>query len=273
MSGGCSGAPTRPQRVIDHSVDQSAGGVSAAEHVIVVRDGWTEQAVAGAHVTGAGVDGTTNEAGQITLSAGPGCVMLTVRAPGYLDRQTCATSAITLWPVANEAEAAATREAVFNSGEVLRKPSDIPWLLTGEILERGGLRNVWLAAARQLRSLGFTIPMTDNGDDSYIVSVAATPPLCNHSGFTWSFVPAGFCWDTTPDYFIYNVTIDPARLQDEAVAVRAIVYRLGMRPHSAPGLMNETDPANELSEFEKRTLRMMYLRRLTYIAWPDYDVH
>jgi hypothetical protein len=267
---GCSGSPTRADRLVDHSVDHSVGGVPPTGRFVVISNGWTDQRVAGAHVTGADVDATTDGAGQIGLPSVTGCVTLAVNAPGYLERRTCADHSITLWPVADEAEATATREAVFDGSGHLYGPNDVPWVLTGELLQRSDLRGVWLEAAGALRKLGFTIPTGGDSSEEFIVSVAQTPPSCNHPWFTWSFAAAGFCWDRTPEYFTFGVTIDPARVSEEAVALRAMVYGLSFHPHSAPGLLNRTAPANELSEFEKRTLRMMYLRSAERITWPDY---
>ncbi len=65
-----------------------------------------------------------------------------------------------------------------------------------------------------------------------------------------------------------------ARMADERVALRAMLYELGLRPHTLPGLMNATQPADTLSDFERRTLHMLSLRVRRYplgVAWPDTE--
>ncbi len=66
----------------------------------------------------------------------------------------------------------------------------------------------------------------------------------------------------------------PSLIADESVALRALLFELGLRPHPLPGLMNISQPANTLSEFETRTLHMMSLRVRRYpqwVSWPDVE--
>ncbi|MDQ3212258.1 MAG: hypothetical protein M3Q85_06270 [Acidobacteriota bacterium] len=37
----------------------------------------------------------------------------------------------------------------------------------------------------------------------------------------WNFAASGFCWESTPDYFVQNIVIDPGRMEQPEVALRA----------------------------------------------------
>jgi hypothetical protein len=115
------------------------------------------------------------------------------------------------------------------------------------------------------------VPLDQPGwtDESYWISIAATPPACNHALFTWRYDVAGFCWNTTPTYYVADVTVDPMRIHDVATATRALLYGHGFGPHSMPGLMNRTSPASTLSEFERKTLHMVASRWPLTPGWPD----
>lgn len=130
-----------------------------------------------------------------------------VDARGFLPRRTRIGSdgIVTLWPVADDAEAHAVRRMVYGDQEV-RQPFDL-----GPIL----------------------------------VSV-----LGEGAGFA-SFV------------------VRPARAGD-AATIRRVLASAFLGPDPLPGLLNPDAPADELSPFEERTLRMVLLRRLPSL-WPDTD--
>jgi hypothetical protein len=187
---------------------------------------------------------------------------------------------VTLWPIANDAEAAATREAAFVFRDRMMDPTlsanDVPIVLASDLASRPDVAAAWNAAAVELKSatgsfwtvrFARTIP----SDEGYLVSAAPSAPLCRHSWFTWQFAIAGFCWEPTGAYFVQDITVDPSLVDHPDVALRALLYAFTLRPHQLPGLMNATRPAAELSAFERKTLHMMGLRWPTPVTWPDLD--
>ena len=253
----------------------------AASISLTVMDGWTGTPVAGAQVSGEGINAVTGTGGTLQLTLRPrSCVPLDIEAPGFLHRRTCAKPpSITLWSVADEAEAAATTKAAFTFGDRLTDQSayaaEYGVLLRTDLRQRPEVVAVWAAAAEEIRtrtSGKLAIPMVQYlTDEGYIVSVAGSPPACRHPWFTWNFTIAGFCWDPTSAYFITDITVAPSSLDHVEVALRALLYSYALRPHEMPGLMNVSQPALELSTFERKTLRMMSLRWPTPVTWPDID--
>jgi hypothetical protein len=247
---------------------------------VTVTDGWDRTPVIGANVSGEAVTSLTDSAGTVTLTPPAGsCLMLTVVAAGFLERRTCAAASITLWPVVDESEKAATRAAAFTGGRLHSQlGGDVGFVQ--EINGRRDVVDIWRRAATEISSrtggkmsisVGDRLPSDNGGDEGFIVSLAASPPSCAHKWFTWSFAVAGFCWDPTNAYFVQNITVDPDRLAQPEVALRALLYGFVMHQHQYPGVMNVTQPASGLSEFERKTLHMMSLRWPAAVDWPDYD--
>src|SRR5262249_17434215 len=78
-----------------------------------ILDGWAQSPVAGAAVTANGTQALTDSAGEVQFPASPSpCVIIDVKATGFLDRRTCGSSVasrITLWPVVSADEGEVTR--------------------------------------------------------------------------------------------------------------------------------------------------------------------
>ena len=111
-------SPTQPSSVPVVS-DAPSPPSPAASISLTVMDGWTGTPVAGAQVSGEGINAVTGAGGTLQLTLRPGaCLPLDIEAPGFLHRRTCARPpSMTLWPVADQAEAAATRNAAFHFGD------------------------------------------------------------------------------------------------------------------------------------------------------------
>ena len=273
MTVGC-GSPVSPSRL---SPPPPIPPPDSATVRVIVTNGWMRSPVIGASVSGINVNVVTDSEGSITVTRSPGsCLVLTVVAPGFLDRRTCAAESITLWPVANDAETAATRAAVFtNVSNALPGRWEGQLAISQHIRNRQDVADIWRGAAAEISSLTggrLSLVIADYlaMDEGFIVSPAAIPPSCTHRWFTWTFAAAGFCWDPTSQYFVTNVTVDPDRLTDPVVALRAVLYGTGMHQHDYPGVMNRTQPADDLSAFERKTLHMMSLRP-SDVEWPDFD--
>jgi hypothetical protein len=268
-------APAAPSAVQDPGRGVVGPQAPGATSTITVTDGWSGSPVGGASV-GNDRHGTviTGADGRAAFADPPsGCDTVVVRATGYLVRETCFAGDITLWPVASDAEVTATQEFAFAFG---RTPAlyPLPFTRVGDLAGSAETKAVWVSAIAEVAAatdgqlnIPFDVPETT--DDSFLISIASTPPTCDHSWFKWRYDVAGFCWDSTPDYFVLDVTIDPQRLSDVATATRALLYGHGFRPHSMPGLMNRTNPTSTLSEFERKTLHMMALRWPGQSIWPD----
>ena len=135
---------------------------------------------------------------------------------------------------------------------------------------------LWQGAARQLRELSsgrfaWQIPAAvEMLQDGLLVRSMRGVAECDSESSAWAAV-SGICRGryTGPAYpaFISVVLVDGERVLDEAVALRALLYEFGLRPHRAPGLFSLTQPAATLSDFERRALHMTSLRGR--VSWPD----
>lgn len=254
---------------------------------LTVTDGWTGAPVPQARVT-VGVEAVfTDAAGQFTVDTTAPCQRTTIVASGYLDRRlNCLPSAgpaqrtaVTLWPVKDDAERSALQVFAFRGrGETLVQPYDL-------ILEMQPDSNAADAITAAWQRAGATLDAASAGaarvhfqslvDDGAIVSPWASPADCASAiPLAWSIDVSGFCLGRAVGYFAHMLFVSPARIGDERVALRAMLYELGLRPHTLPGLMNATQPADTLSDFERRTLHMLSLRVRRYplgVAWPDTE--
>jgi hypothetical protein len=249
---------------------------------VTVTDGWTGAPVPGARVSVKGAEYLTAADGtiQVTIVAG-NCLRVDITAAGFLQRRTCARTSVTLWPIADEAEMAATHDAAFPFLDRMFNASlainDEPVVFIGGLESRADVTAAWTAAAGELASATNNklhvrfAQKVDPGGDGFLVSIALMPPLCRHSWFTWQFSVAGFCWDPTPEYFVQNITVEPSMVDRPDVALRALLYSFSLRQHQRPGLLNVTRPGTELSSFEKKTLHMMSLRWPATVMWPDLE--
>jgi hypothetical protein len=284
---GCGSKQTafNPGGAITNPVGPSATSVTSAQSTptsftVAITDGWTGAAVPGARVTTGQSEVIADARGTIHATISPGeCLALDILADGFLPRHTCAAPSVTLWPVANEAEVEATRRTAFHYDRLTDQAAyalDYGVVLEPEVLQKPGAQAVWAEASAQIRAATrgrLSIPLVPSlkWDEGYLVSNAATPPVCAHGWFTWNFSAARFCWNLTTEYFVTNVTVDPEGVDRLDVAMRALLYSYALNEHALPGLMNATQPAAELSLFERKTLHMMSLRWGTPVTWPDSD--
>jgi hypothetical protein len=288
MAAGCSSpaAPTPVTPAIsavpEHRpfVPATSAPIIAAQ-TVAVTDGWTGAPVPGARISMNGTELVTTANGTVpvTIAAGQ-CQPMDIVATGFLHRRTCARPSVTLWPIANDAEAAATHEAAFLYPDRLIDQSqavnDIPVVLAANLASRPEVTSAWNTAAAELMSatgnkLSVRFAQTVPYDEGFVVSMAPPSPPCRHYWFEWQFAIAGFCWEPTRDYFVQDITVDPSLVDHPDVALRALLYAFTLRPHQLPGLMNATRPATELSPFERKTLHMMGLRWPTPVTWPDLE--
>lgn len=264
--GACGNSPTRPGPV------DPQPGPQQNTITLTVLDGWTRQPVAGAIVSH-GIDAVTDSAGRVQVRVTSDvCQTVTVRAAGFLDRRTCSSSEVTLWPVADALERDATRMAVFYEDRL-----DSEWWsgvhlvrLAVELAEHDEIRETWqLAAAEIQRLTGGRISFTfvNSGQADFMVTKASAAPVCRLQ-LAWTIETAGFCsdWDWQS-----RIQVLPDRLADRGTALRALLASLTISAHPAPGLLNATEPASELSLFEQKLLHMLGIRRLD-LNWPDYDI-
>lgn len=258
---------------------------------VTVTNGWTNAAVPGARVTMGTDTVVTDQAGQFDVPTPVPCVPTTVVAEGFLERRvTCLTvttsrgsAPVTLWPVESDEERLALKTLVFDGGALIRRGS-LQLDVARQVDDRAAAIAAWQHADRQLRDataghLATTVPIDVEAlQDGTIVDLWSSPADCTHSGTVAWFSVSGFCMGTyrgpAYPYFIELVRVAPSQVTSGAVALRALMYSFGLRPHAAPGLLNATRPADTLSEFERRALRMITLRDRPWpggISWPDTE--
>lgn len=254
----------------------------AGRAVVQVVDGWTGAPVPGTRITLPASTHVTDAQGRAEVPLG--CERATFAAEGFLERRVnCLVGAVlegrtpvTLWPVVNDEERRALRQSLFIADRLSLATGDSGMVVgfADNIRDRAEVESALRAAATRIGDLTggrvtvpFAVPAP--GGDGYVISEAPMPPRCTHNWFTWTFAVAGFCWEPTPEYFVQEVTVDATRITRREVALRVLLYGWGMRQHDAPGLLNATAPAADLSEFERRSLHMASLRRA--IVWPDYE--
>ncbi len=251
-----------------------------------VTDGWSGAPVYGARLlddsvtTISDVDGIADGLWQGVSPSGS-CLAVDVTAVGFLQRRTCVQSSITLWPAANDAEVSAIREAAFPVRDQLRRIGQEGFdtgsgvTFDANLSNRSDVRGVWEEARNEIIAATdgkLSIPFVKSiSDEGFVVSLGASSDACRHRWFTWSFDSAKFCWDYTPEYFVARIMVNSSAATDTAVALRALLYAYALKPHQMPGLMNINAPANALSAFERKTLRMMALRAGRTVVWPDRD--
>jgi hypothetical protein len=192
-----------------------------------------------------------------------------VDARGFLPRRTRIErdGVVTLWPVADDAEAEAVHRMVYGDHEV-RQPFDLgPILLS--VLHDEGFWGSEVGRAWQTEALAFGARFglryewsTYFQYETNEVAVRfATAGRCS-PGPPW-----GFCRETSP-YFA-SFVVRPERAGDPPT-IRRVLASVFLGPDPLPGLLNPDAPTDELSPFEEQTLRMVLLRRLPN-RWPDTD--
>jgi hypothetical protein len=269
----CGRSPTAP--------GQPTGSTnSTGLATFVILDGWSQLPVAGAAVIANGTQALTDAAGQVQFPATPsGCVVIDVKATGFLDRRTCGSSLvrqISLWPVANADEGEVTRRWVFNNDRIDRGywSAPIQIALVPELAARADVAQIWAAAGDTIQSVSrgrirFTW-VTSVPEEGLVLEAAAMPLSCSEAP-PWPYEIGGFCVKYDPSvYLLDRLRVAPERLADSRTALRALLSAAGIKAHTVPGLMNAARPAADLSVFERKTLGMIGLRLRT-VTWPDYD--
>jgi hypothetical protein len=243
---------------------------------IRIVDGWSNAVVIGGIVSANGVERSTDSEGRVTVQVQEGsCSGIAVRAAGFLERRTCSFSnTVSLWPVADETEVAATRAAAFRD-DVLRVWPDISTVYLGfldELIGRTDIHDVWRSAGNHIRDVTngrvtFGIELGNIWSD-WVIRQASPSPNCILP-VPWPLDVGGFCADRDG----YDLQVTATGLTDPAVATRALASAILLGPHDMPGLLNRQQPANDFSAFERKTLQMMALRLQARVGlvWPDFD--
>ncbi len=270
-----SSTPTRPAPARP-GADPLAPPPGESSRTITVTDGWSGNPVAAAKVSANDVEILTDAAGQFAVTVDSSrCLDVSVRAEGFLERRTCASAAITLWPVGDDLDAAATRAAAFTGDRrhvtwadvmEVELPPDMPADVVG----------TWQFAAGEMSRLtssamSIQLVRTLSSDEGFVIVPAASPAECG-SAAAGNIAVAGFCITRGRAYFVDNIVVPRESIDRPDVALRALASAAGLlNPHPAPGLMNMTKPAAELSRFEEKTLRLLGLRGTMPGVWPDLD--
>lgn len=250
-----------------------------------VTNGWTGEVVPDALISANGTQAVTDRSGQVQFLKTGNCLKVELAVSGFLERRTCSTSAITLWPVADEEEREATRTMAFRLDQTLANvfstlPLTIEVGLAQDLQYRPDVVRAWTSAADDIKrltlnriSISFGDPVPpDYPDGALIIAPVAATSDCDARFSPWPVATAGFCGQYSPEHWYilrYNVLLD--RLTDSSVALRALLTgALGMRPHAMPGLLNRNQPDREVSAFERKTLHMIGLR-YGVVRWPDLE--
>lgn len=264
----CGASPTAPG-----AAERTA---QASEATFTVIDGWSRAPVVGAVVAANGLPAVTDAAGQVHFPATKSCLTLDVTVAGYLERRTCvAPGPVTLWPVANAEEAEVTRQWIFTRDQIHGDFWSTPTLITlsPELAARAEVAATWKAATdlvTQVTQGRITFQWVPNApEEGVLIETAGAIPSCRVT--PWPVDIGGFCIAYDPDvYYLDRLRMSSDKVADPTAALRALLSAVGIRAHSLPGLMNTTRPQPELTEFERKTLGMLGIRRRT-VTWPDFD--
>jgi hypothetical protein len=246
--------------------------VSSPETVSVrILSGSTHQSVAGAHVVIDGQGYSTDQNGLVPplpkTSLGAD---VDVQEVGYLPRATRLGAnnydqTVTLWPIANDAEADAIHRMVFGrmgQPDLLYPPNPGEFFLTMPSADPA-VSAAWRAGAAEFgAAFGFAYVLgTQFMYDQNEISV--------FFGLDHGCTPAslsGFC-RASRSYMDFAVATDRAT---DRITIRRVLASQFLGPNPLPGLLNPDAPDDTLSPFEVQTIRMILQHpRKTY--WPDND--
>ena len=276
----CSDVPTSP------GINRPPQGppLQRASETLTVVSGWDQTPVPSAQVRMDGAAFTTDANGQFEL---PGTAvaggLLDVDAPGFLPRRTRlgelpVANQITLWPAANEAEAAAIKAMAF--GGVGDNPSlrSKYWnvyqlaLVLADPARTASVFDDWSREYEEIRILtGLALSLSPiprgggaTGDFDYeVIVVFEETESCKD---IW-----GFC-DFVGNDVRFGYFTRPHRMSLAMAARPGAIKRLLashlLDANPLPGLLNKPAPAAELSLLEKQTLKMQSIRP-EGTRWPD----
>lgn len=255
---------------------------TAQARTLTVVSGWDNTPVPGAQVRVNDAPAVVDVNGQFVCSeTAPSEAPIDVDAPGFLPHRTRlfsvpATNLIALWPVVNEADAAAIRAMVFYERNGEFRMSRLDWreyylaLLVDGVPQAGEeIAAQWRREYEEIEALtGLRLSVsfapradTEGFEEEVVVAFGGTEDSCRDS---W-----GFCVFPIPNipYFSRPVRIAPPLASRPDVIRRVLVSGL-LLANPQPGLLNKAKPAAELSLLEKQTLRMQHLRPAE-TRWPD----
>lgn len=278
---GCGGEVTHSTPTSGSSPAPTGAGGSAGTSVVrTVRivNGADGTAVAGAAVAfeNADSDDRSGPGGEVsptdyfyaTYGVPPG-TGVDVDARGFLPRRTRIErdGVVTLWPVADDAEAEAVRRMVYGDQEV-REPFDLGPILLSVLLDEGfwgsEAGQAWKTEALAFGArfgLGYEWSTHFQYETNEVAVRFDTDGRCSPG------LAAGFCREGSP-YFA-SFVVRPERAGDPAT-IRRVLASVFLGPNPLPGLLSPDAPTDEMSPLEEQTLRMVLLRRLPN-RWPDTD--
>lgn len=278
---GCGGGGTPPTPTAGSSPTPTGAGGSAGTPVmrtVRIVSGADGTPVAGAAVAFENADSPdrSGPGGEVsptdyiysTYGVPPG-TGVDVDARGFLPRRTRIErgGVVTLWPVADGAEADAVRRMVYGDQEI-RQPFDLGPILLSVLQDEGfwgsEAGQTWKAEALAFGArvgLGYEWSTFFQYETNEVAVRFDTVGQC-------AFGPGwGFCREPSP-YFA-SFVVRPERVRDP-VTIRRVLASVFLGPNPLPGLLNPDEPTDELSPLEEQTIRMILLRRLPN-RWPDTD--
>jgi hypothetical protein len=193
-----------------------------------------------------------------------------VDARGFLPRRTRIErdGVVTLWPVADDAEADAVRRMVYGDQEV-HEPFDLGPILVSVLGEGPGFWGSDVGQAWQAEALAFGARFGLRYEWSTVFQYE-TNEMAIRFDTAGKCVPgpaSGFCREPSP--YWADFVVRPERAGDPAT-IRRVLASVFLGPNPLPGLLSPAAPADELSPLEEQTIRMILLRRLPN-RWPDTD--
>lgn len=232
----------------------------------------------GAPVRGATVklEGRTYQSdtdGSVAAEPTPGERELDVTAEGFLPRRTTTGGGqiVSLWPVANDAEADAVRRMVYerggpNNGVLYPAEPSEPFYVTFYPPVSPGVIDAWRIEAQAFGAMfGLKYELTSTfqySTNEIAVSFVPVPGESCSPILAW-----GFCRDPNLWYKIFTVLPEKATAP---ATIRRVLASWFLGPNPLPGFMNTEAPADELSPLEIQTIRMILQRPLKN-RWPDDD--
>ncbi|MGE5198970.1 MAG: carboxypeptidase-like regulatory domain-containing protein [Rhodospirillaceae bacterium] len=215
----------------------------------------------------------SDDNGQVTVAAPPGAWAIDVEAAGFLPRRTttAVNQIIALWPVANEAEAQAVRQMVYQRGGaldgVLYPPDSGPFYITIDpaYLSDLTVSNAWRRGGTEFGAT-FGLQFQLSSHFQYETNEIAVN-FADAGAMACAPVPGwGFC-RSSPSYKQFAL---PPRLSADPVTIRRVLASWFLGPNPQPGLLAPDAPADTLSPLELQTIRMI-LQRTLKNRWPDDD--